>query len=52
MLAAILLSADAVDRVMEILKAEYFYSDANGKIFAAALELLELADPFDEVKGG
>ena len=35
MLSAILLSREALDRVLEILKPEHFYSDANGRIYDA-----------------
>ncbi len=36
-LSAILLSREALDRVLEILKPEQFYSDANGRIYEAAV---------------
>src|SRR5687768_7545509 len=32
-LSAVLLDRDALDRVLELLKPEHFYSDANGKVF-------------------
>jgi replicative DNA helicase len=44
-LSAIMLSRDALDRVLEILKPEHFYSDSNGRIYEAAQELSLLAEP-------
>ena len=39
-LSAILLGGrDSLDRVLEILKPDHFYSDANGKIYEAAQTL-------------
>lgn len=43
-LSAVLLSHEAFDRVIEILKPEHFYSDANGRIFEAAIAL-SLSNP-------
>jgi replicative DNA helicase len=48
-LAAVLLDRDALDRVLEILKAENFYSDANGRIYEAAQELAAVGTPIDIV---
>jgi replicative DNA helicase len=48
-LAAVLLSREALDRVLEVLKPEHFYSDANGKIFEAAMNLAQLGTPIDIV---
>ena len=48
-LSAILLSHDALDRVVEILKPEHFYSDANGRIYDAAQKLLTTGTPVDIV---
>lgn len=48
-LAAVMLDALALDSVLEILKPEYFYSDANGKIFAAAVKLALDHKPVDIV---
>ncbi len=48
-LAAIMLSATALDSVLEILKPEHFYSDANGKIYEAAIALTLLKQPIDIV---
>lgn len=46
-LAAIMLEATALDRVIEILKPEHFYSDANRRIFEAAIALVEDGTPVD-----
>jgi replicative DNA helicase len=46
-LSAILLSRDALDRVLEILKPDHFYSEANGRIFMAAQELATKGTPID-----
>ena len=48
-LSAILLSREALDRVLEILKPEHFYSDANGRIYEAAQELAQAGTPIDIV---
>jgi replicative DNA helicase len=48
-LSAILLSRDALDRVLEILKPEHFYSDANKRIYEAAQELALAGTPIDIV---
>ena len=48
-LSAILLSREALDRVLEILKTEHFYSDANGRIYEAAQCLALAATPIDIV---
>lgn len=48
-LSAILLSRDALDRVLEILKPEHFYSEANGRIYLAAQELAARGTPIDIV---
>jgi replicative DNA helicase len=49
-LSAILLSRDALDRVLEILKPEHFYSDANGRIYEAAQALALAGQPIDVVQ--
>lgn len=46
-LAAILLERDALDRVLDILKPEHFYSDANRRIFEAAVDLVADGTPVD-----
>ncbi|MEP7125709.1 MAG: DnaB-like helicase C-terminal domain-containing protein [Byssovorax sp.] len=48
-LAAVFLSREALDRVIEILKPAQFYSDANGRIFEAALGLAAVGSPVDIV---
>jgi replicative DNA helicase len=49
-LSAILLKNDALDQVAELLKPEHFYSEANGKIFEACLELTRSGAPIDTVQ--
>ena len=46
-LSAIMLDRVALDRVLEILKPEHFYSDANARIFRAAQELAIAMTPVD-----
>ncbi|AUX46716.1 DNA helicase [Sorangium cellulosum] len=48
-LSAILLHRDALDRVLEILKAEHFYSEANSRIYEATQELAASGTPIDIV---
>jgi replicative DNA helicase len=48
-LSACLLDRHSLDVVLEILKPEHFYSDANGKIFEAAQELSLASQPVDSV---
>ncbi len=48
-LSALLLDRDALDRVLEFLKPEHFYSEANGRIFEAATELALAGTPIDIV---
>jgi replicative DNA helicase len=48
-LSAILLSRDALDRVLELIKPEHFYSDANARVFEAAQALAALGTPIDIV---
>jgi replicative DNA helicase len=48
-LSAILLNRDALDRVLEILKPEHFYSEANGRIYMGAQELASSGTPIDIV---
>ncbi|KYF51290.1 replicative DNA helicase [Sorangium sp. So ce854] len=48
-LSAILLHRDALDRVLEILKAEHFYSEANSRIYEGAQELAAAGTPIDIV---
>ncbi|NUP06336.1 MAG: replicative DNA helicase [Polyangiaceae bacterium] len=49
-LSAILLKQDTLDQVAEILKSEHFYSEANGKIYEAAIELARQSAPIDIVQ--
>jgi replicative DNA helicase len=46
-LAAVLLERDALDKVLEILKPAHFYSDANRRVFEAAVELTTEGTPVD-----
>jgi replicative DNA helicase len=48
-LAAILLRPGAFDAVVDILKRDHFYSDANGKIYEAAQHLASVGTPIDVV---
>jgi len=48
-LSAILLDRDALDRVLEFLKPDHFYSEANGRIFEAATKLALDGTPIDIV---
>jgi replicative DNA helicase len=48
-LSAMLLSREALDQMLEILKPEHFYSDANGHIYEAALALARSGTPVDIV---
>jgi replicative DNA helicase len=48
-LSAILLERDALDKVLETLKPEQFYSEANRRIYEAAVELSSKGTPIDIV---
>src|SRR5688572_30483520 len=48
-LSAVLLDREALDRVLEILKPQHFYSDANSKIYEAAEQLALISTPIDIV---
>src|SRR5689334_24655848 len=48
-LGAILIDRDAVVEVAEFLRPEDFYRQANGRIYAAILDLLERREPIDIV---
>jgi replicative DNA helicase len=48
-LSATLLSAEAFDRVQEVLLPEHFYADANRRIFEAVLDLQSTGKPVDLV---
>ncbi len=51
-LSAILLDASALDRVLEFLKPEHFYSEAHRRIFEAAIELRSVGQPVDIIQVG
>lgn len=46
-LGALLLEKDALHRIMDILKPNMFYKDANQMIFEAILELFQNSEPVD-----
>jgi replicative DNA helicase len=46
-LSAIFLSRDVLDRVVHVLEAEHFYSDANRKIYEAFVDLTANGRPID-----
>ena len=48
-LGAILIDRDAIIEVAEFLRAEDFYRQANGRIYAAILDLFERREPIDIV---
>src|SRR5436189_1442177 len=48
-LGAILIDRDAVIEVAEFLRPADFYRQANGRIYAAALDLFERREPIDIV---
>lgn len=48
-LSAVLLDRDALDRVIDTLAAEHFYSDVNGQVYTAARALAEAGHPIDIV---
>jgi replicative DNA helicase len=49
-LSAILLKQEALDQVAELLRPEHFYSEANGKIYEATIELIRQGSPVDTVQ--
>jgi replicative DNA helicase len=49
-LSAILIDPGAIDKVLEFLRAEHFYSEAHRRIFEAALELREKGQPVDYIQ--
>ena len=51
-LSAIMLDPSALDKVLEFLKPEHFYSQSHSKIFEAATELRQLGKPIDNVQIG
>jgi replicative DNA helicase len=48
-LSAILLERDALDKVLELLRPEHFYSEANRRIYEVAVELSSQGTPIDIV---
>lgn len=48
-LSAVLLGGEALDKVLPVLKPEHFYSDANGRIYEAAVSLAVANMPIDLV---
>jgi replicative DNA helicase len=48
-LSAILLEREALDKVLELLRAEHFYSEANRRIYEVAVELSSQGTPIDIV---
>ena len=46
-LGAILIDAEAIQRVVEILKPDYFYKDTHRTIFLSMMELVNKSEPID-----
>ena len=44
-LSAVMLDTSALDKVLEFLKPEHFYSEAHRRIFEAAIELRVVGQP-------
>jgi replicative DNA helicase len=51
-LSAVMVDPLALDKVVEFLKAEHFYSEAHRQIFDACLELKQRSQPVDVVQVG
>ncbi len=51
-LSAVMLDTSALDKVLEFLKPEHFYSEAHRRIFEAAIELRTVGQPVDVVQIG
>jgi replicative DNA helicase len=51
-LSALMLDTSALDKVLEFLKPEHFYSEAHRRIFEAAIELRSVGQPVDVVQIG
>lgn len=49
-LSACLLDAEALDKVAPFLRAEHFYSEANGRVYEACTELQAAGQPVDVVQ--
>ena len=51
-LSAVMLDTSALDKVLEFLKAEHFYSEAHRRIYEAAIELRSVGQPVDLIQVG
>jgi replicative DNA helicase len=51
-LSAVMLDTMALDKVLEFLKPEHFYSEAHRRIYEAAVELRSIGQPVDVVQVG
>src|SRR6185295_2993021 len=51
-LSAVMLDGQALDRVLEFLKPDHFYSEAHRRIFEASIELHRVGQPVDVVQVG
>jgi len=51
-LSAVMLDSSALDKILEFLKPEHFYSEAHRRIFEAAMELKSVGQPVDIVQVG
>ncbi|HEY1958492.1 MAG TPA: replicative DNA helicase [Polyangiaceae bacterium] len=51
-LSAVMLDTSALDKVLEFLKPEHFYSEAHRRVFEAAIELRTVGQPVDVVQVG
>ncbi len=51
-LSAVMLDSTSLDRVLEFLKPEHFYSEAHRRIFEACMELHRVGQPVDMVQVG
>jgi replicative DNA helicase len=49
-LSAVLIDPGAIDKVVQFLRPEHFYSEAHRRIFEAALELKEKSQPVDYIQ--
>ena len=51
-LSAVMLDGQALDRVLEFLKPEHFYSEAHRRVFESCIELHRVGQPVDVVQVG
>ncbi len=51
-LSAVMIDPSALDKVLEFLKPEHFYSEAHRRIFEACIELRQKSQPVDVVQVG